>query len=113
MLEEEEKKCSKCGVWKLKLKDFYLNKGFIRPSCKECFKKQTAAYAKKNRALRMELGLNDNYSKDRLAYQRAYYHNNRGKYTNYRQKFVQSHPEYYKMYYRARRDGHKSSLYAS
>lgn len=98
----EEKKCSKCGVWKNRMTEFYMNKGFFRPSCKTCFKKQTSLNAKKNRELRMALGqTRTNYDS---TYARKYYQQHKAQYEQYNATFKSKHPEYFKKYYRDRRD---------
>jgi len=94
------KRCSICREEKEANKDFYICSGRPRTECKKCTSKKNV---KRQRISRIENGRIE--SQDwRREYMKKYYHENKNKFAEYRKKFKESHPHYYKMYYQKQKN---------
>lgn len=92
--------CSKCNKAKKATQDFYLCSGRWRSECKKCTVKRNVKYQRKIRAWKTR------YVDDeaRRAYMRDYYAKNKEKFAQYREEFRERYPDYYTLYFRARRE---------
>lgn len=84
----EEKKCSKCKRFKPFI-DFYFSKGRYRSECKRCTIRHLC---KTQKAKRKGLKIEDR------GYRIEYYANNKDKFAEYRRRFRERHPNYYREY---------------
>lgn len=89
MEESVPKNCKICGKRKPDT-DFYVCGGKIRGECKKCTIKRNSIYQKKaNKSVDRE---------ERKIYQRHYYAEHKKQFAEYRLRFKQRHPDYYKRY---------------
>ncbi len=95
-----DKTCTGCHKAKDREKDFYISQGRVRSQCKECIIKKNVQYQIDTQAWLMR----DSDDEQRRAYMVEYYAKNKEKFAEYRRKFKNSHPEYYKVYARDRKD---------
>ena len=97
---DQTKNCSKCRKQKILHLDFYMCKGRYRSECKACTIKRNVAHQKEKRTwLDREVD-----EEARKAYMREYYAENKGKFAEYRKVFRMKYPEYYKEYFRKRKE---------
>lgn len=83
-----EKKCTKCKRFK-DFNEYYFSRGRYRSECKSCTIRLVVKSArKKKRQLRQET----------TNYRIEYYANNREKFAEYRRRFKERHPNYYREY---------------
>lgn len=94
-----EKRCSKCRIYK-DLSDYYKSCGKPRGECKKCTSKANVRYQKRVGYWR-ERYAND---EERREYMRAYYAKNKAKFIKYRAEFKKRFPDYYKDYFRNKKD---------
>jgi len=94
------KTCSKCNKEKYAFEDFYLCAGKLRSECKMCTIKRNVKYQKKVKSWKHRY-IDD---ETRRIYMRAYYNKNKDKFSRYRSEFRERHPEYYKQYFRTRKE---------
>jgi len=99
----ELKICSKCHQAKELMLDFYLCAGKWRSECKMCTIKRNVRYQKRVQAWRHRYVDEDT----RRHYMREYYEKNKDRYANYRSEFKLRYPEYYKEYFRNRKNKKK------
>ncbi len=91
--------CARCNQPKEE-ELFYLSAGKRRSECKNCTIRRNVRYQKKIQAWK-----NREPDKDaRRIYMRKYYENNAQKFAKYRADFRLRHPEYYKEYFRKRKE---------
>lgn len=92
--------CSLCKKSKDMNKDFYLCTGKYRSECKECTKKRNVRYQRKVKAWKYRY-IDD---ETRRHYMREYYDKNKERFARYRSEFRARFPEYYKEYFRRRKE---------
>lgn len=94
------KVCSKCHEEKELRQDFYMCAGRWRSECKKCTIKRNVRYQRKVKSWKYR------YSDDisRKLYMRTYYGKNKEKFAKYRADFRTRFPEYYKEYFRKRKE---------
>lgn len=91
---ENEKICTEC-FQKKSFEDFYKQaNGRPRSKCKKCIIKLNYEYQKRNPISKCSEERGDKYKK----YQRQYYLNNKEKFSNYRSRFKERNPDYYRQY---------------
>ena len=100
---DQQKVCSLCLASKFLRTDFYMCKGYYRSECKQCTiskngVRQRESEVWKNRCLDPEKA---------KEYRLRYYSQNKGKFAEYRRKFKEKHPHYYRD--RARRKIYEKS----
>jgi hypothetical protein len=100
----EMKRCTKCDTEK-KLAEYYVCSGRHRSECKNCTKKVTSDYQKKNQTWKTRFPDEET----RKAYSRAYYHKNPDRNKCYRDTFKENHPDYYKNYIKMQKEKQYSS----
>lgn len=93
------KTCARCHLEKPE-ELFYFSCGKRRSECKSCTIRRNGRYQKRVKPWRNR----DTTSEDRKAFMRKYYENNKEKFAKYRSNFRIRHPEYYKEYFRKRRE---------
>jgi hypothetical protein len=96
----ELKICSKCQQSKASTTEYYLCSGRWRSECKVCTIKRNVKYQKKTKAWKHRYVDDDT----RRLYMREYYAKNKGKFAHYRSEFSKRHPDYYKAYFRNRKE---------
>ena len=96
-----DKVCSKCGETKQLTADFYLCSGRWRSECKACTIKRNVKYQRSIQAWKHRY-LDDD---ERNSYMRDYYSKNKEKFAVYREEFRKRYPEYYKNYFRRKKNG--------
>lgn len=96
----EDKQCSKCNKWKFQKLDFYQCAGVYRSECKKCTVKRNVRYQRLHRTWKHRY-VDDDARRD---YMREYYDKNKEKFAAYRKEFREKYPEYYKMYFRRRKN---------
>jgi len=79
---------------------FYFSRGRPRSECKYCTIKRNVRYQKKNQVWKSR----ETDEETRKAYMRNYYEKNKDKFAKYRAEFRIRHPEYYKEYFRRRKE---------
>jgi hypothetical protein len=96
----ELKICTRCKECKT-IADFYKCKGVRRPECKECTIERNVQYQKKHKIWVHR------YSdpETRKDYYRDYYSRNPDKFAEYRAKFRETHPDYFRQRYRDQLNG--------
>lgn len=82
------------------MRDYYLCAGRWRSECKMCTIKRNVRYQKKTKAWKHRYVDDD----ARRLYMREYYAQNREKFAKYRAEFKERYPDYYKDYFRARKE---------
>jgi len=92
--------CSKCHQAKIMDKDFYLCSGRWRSECKACTIRRNVRYQRRIKSWKHRY-LNDD---TRRLYMREYYEKNKEKFVAYRAEFRLKYPEYYKEYFRKRKE---------
>lgn len=93
------KVCKRCNIAKEE-QAFYFTAGKPRSECKACTIKRNVRYQKKVRSWKFR----DTDQEARRSYMRTYYENNKDKFAKYREDFRSRHPEYYKEYFRKRKE---------
>jgi hypothetical protein len=96
----ELKKCTNCHKEKEQLSDFYLAQGQWRSECKQCTIKRNIRYQRRVKAWKHRYIDEDT----RRLYMREYYQKNKEKFAAYREEFKKRYPEYYKSYFRKRKE---------
>jgi len=96
----EKKICTYCKEEKEIPEDFYRWRGFFKSECKKCTILRNGNYQKRVQAWKMRSGEGD----VRNAYMRAYYAKNKEKFALYRRQFLDKHPDYYKDYFRKKKE---------
>ncbi len=97
---DDLKICSKCHQAKIAKMDFYLCAGRWRSECKMCTIKRNVRYQKKVKAWKHRYVDDDT----RKLYMRDYYEKHKTKFAQYRAEFRLRYPEYYKEYFRNRKN---------
>lgn len=92
--------CSQCHQAKEPMMDFYLCSGRWRSECKMCTIKRNVRYQRKVKAWKHRYVDDDT----RRQYMRDYYDKNKEKFARYREEFRSRNPEYYKEYFRKRKE---------
>lgn len=92
------KVCTVCHQDK-DLSQFYCYKGHYRGECKKCKGKKNVAQSKRRATQKSELD-----KEQTRIYARAYYARNKQKFEEYRKTFSERHPDYHKMYARAKKE---------
>ena len=85
--------CSKCGVRKDAVLDFYMCSGKWRSDCKVCTIRANIKYQRKVR-----LNLTPKQRHDKRVYMREYYALNPDRFQTYRETFCKKNPDYYRDY---------------
>ncbi len=93
------KTCAKCCQTKEE-ESFYLSAGKRRSECKICTIRRNVRYQRKVKAWKNR----ETDQEARRNYMRKYYEDNKEKFAKYRSDFRLRHPEYYKKYYRKRKE---------
>ncbi len=96
----ELKICSQCNKAKEAAIGFYQSGGRYRTECKACTIKRNIRYQRRTEAWKHRYG-ND---EERREYMRAYYNNNKDKFSKYRSKFRERFPDYYTNYFRKKKE---------
>ena len=91
--------CNRCGESKRYI-DYYFCSGKPRSECKTCTIRRNIIYQRQVKAWKSR------YETDeaRKIYMRAYYHKNKQKFAKYREDFRLRYPDYYKDYFRKRKE---------
>lgn len=97
---EEIKICSRCNSAKDAQTDFYICKGKRRSECKKCTIKKNVRYQKRVESWKHRFVDND----EKRSYMADYYIKHKEKFIEYRRKFKERHPDYYKEYFRNRKN---------
>lgn len=97
---DDYKICSKCHQAKIAIMDFYMCAGRWRSECKACTIKRNVRYQRKVKAWKYRYVDDDT----RRLYMREYYNQNKEKFAKYRSEFRIRYPEYYKQYFRKRKE---------
>lgn len=105
---ENLKTCTKCHEIK-SYEDFYICGGRTRSECKKCTIKRNVRYQKKTKAWKRRYVDDD----ARRIYMRDYYEKNKDKFAKYRTEFKERYPEYYKQYFRARKEKKNARVYGT
>lgn len=92
--------CSQCYECKLIDGEYYLWQGRPRSECKRCTIKRNVRYQKRVKAWRHRYVDEE----ARRLYMREYYNQNKEKFAKYRSEFKARNPEYYKEYFRKRKE---------
>lgn len=92
----ELKICTKCGIAKEPMTDFYLSGDKIRSECKRCTIARSVAYQKRERSWETSYESAD----ARKAYMRSYYSKNKEKFAAYRADLKKRNPHYHRDYAR-------------
>jgi hypothetical protein len=95
----DRKKCSKCHKSKIIHMDFYMCQGKYRSECKMCTIKKNVKHQKKTKAWRHRFVDND----EKRLYSVEYYANHKEQFAEYRRKFKERYPNYYKEYHQRRK----------
>jgi hypothetical protein len=98
--------CSHCGRPKNQDADFYVCSGRIRAECKQCTIRKVVHYQKKLRVWRLE---NVNPLELR-EYMHEYYAKNKDKFAEYRRRFNEKYPGYYKRYNKGSRKNRSGAM---
>lgn len=99
MVDSELKICTKCNCLKSSETDFYMCQGRLRSECKACTISKNVIYQKKKQSWKKR-AMSDEEQK---SYMVDYYGKNKEKFAEYRRKFKENHPEYYKEYFRKKK----------
>lgn len=103
MSPDDQRRCTRCGKFKVLNEGFYMCQGRWRSECKVCTIKRNVRYQKKHKTW-----FNRNVDpEERRAYLRDYYKKNKAKYQEYRKKFLKRNPDYFKNYYRLNKEDEK------
>lgn len=92
--------CSQCHQAKESVTDFYLCAGRWRSECKACTIKRNVRYQKRVKAWKHRYVDDDS----RRLYMRDYYNKNKERFAKYRSEFKNRYPDYYKDYFRKRKE---------
>lgn len=92
--------CSKCNQAKNPDTDFYWCAGKLRSECKKCTIRRNIRYQKQTEAWKHRFVDGD----VRRSYMAEYYANNKEKFDEYRKKFRERNPDYYREYFRRRKE---------
>jgi len=92
--------CTKCLLEKNILYDYYVNQGCMRSECKACTIKRNSTRQKLSQPWKNRFADEET----RKAYAREYYNKNKEKFANYRAEFIKRNPDYYKMYFRDKKN---------
>ena len=92
--------CKKCGEIKNSQADFYHNPRCIIGTCKKCM---SLAAITRQRRKRQLYGTREPTDRERER-SKAYYAAHKEQFKVYRERFLKKYPDYFKKYYRARRD---------
>jgi len=103
---DRSKICTKCNEEKEMSSGFYQWCGRWRSECKKCTIKKNNRHQKKIKSWKTRHVDEDS----RKIYSRQYYEKNKEKFEKYRATFNERHPEYYKIYFRNRREEKNASL---
>ena len=95
-MNEPLKICSRCNEAKVEKKDFYCCRGFYRSECKKCTIKKNVRYQKVTKPWLNRFVDGD----EKRSYMVDYYSKNKAKFAEYRRKFRELYPDYYKDYNR-------------
>lgn len=93
------KTCARCNLDKPE-ELFYFSSGKRRSECKSCTIQRNVRYQKKVRAWKKR----ETDQESRRTYMRKYYEGNKERFAKYRENFRIRHPEYYKEYFRKRKE---------
>lgn len=91
--------CARCLIEKPE-EMFYFSSGKRRSECKSCTIRRNVRYQRKIRAWKNR----ETDCESRRTYMRQYYENHKEKFAKYRSDFRLRHPEYYKEYFRKRKE---------
>lgn len=94
------KVCKRCKEPKNELTDFYMCGGYYRSECKKCTVERNVSYQRRVRAWQHRNGNEEG----RKIYMKSYYESHKEQYAEYRHEFKKRNPEYYKFYFRARKE---------
>ena len=98
--KENLKRCSKCHQYKDESKDFYVCLGTIRGECKKCTVKRNVSYQKKNKSWR-----NRFVDEERQrSYMVDYYAKNKEKFAEYKRKFKEKNPDYFREWHMRKKE---------
>ena len=96
----DTKACSRCKSTKDELKDFYICQGKFRSECKVCTIKKNASYQRKAKPWKNRIVDEE----EKRSYMTQYYRKNKPKFAEYRRKFRERYPDYYKEYFRKKKN---------
>lgn len=102
-MSEELKICSRCNCAKIASTSFYRCQGKMRSECKACTISKNVRYQKQTQAW-MHRFVDE---EGKRSYMVDYYSKNKAKFVEYRRKFRERNPDYYKDYTRRRKNAPK------
>ena len=92
MFPDQMKVCSRCQERKLLRTDFYMCSGRYRSECKKCSSKFAVIRQRETEAWKTRFATHE----ERKSYANQYYAKNKDKFAEYRRRFKERHPDYYK-----------------
>jgi hypothetical protein len=97
---EQFKTCTKCQQYKELTEGFYKCAGKYKSECKKCTIKRNVKYQQEQQSWKYRYKDDDT----RKLYMRNYYSKNKEKFAEYRRRFIERFPGYFKDYFEARKN---------